>query len=892
MDSARWQKIQTLFHQAADVPEADQRIFLESQCADDPALLSEVMILLEEDARGTSLLDGGIAEVAHQILNEPASASQPFKEFGPYRVLRAIGEGGMGIVYLAERKDLGSQVAIKILRDAWLSPVRRELFAAEQRTLAQLNHPSIARLYDADTSPDGSPFFVMEYVEGVPLTLYCDKNNCSIPARLSLFRAVCEAVLYAHQHAVIHRDLKPSNVLVKNDETVRLLDFGIARHIENLGDSADRTMTGLRLMTPAYAAPEQICGGQVGIHTDVYSLGVMLYELLTRRLPFDFSGRSLAQAGNLLTEQTPEKPSTAGQKTVRTFEHTKDATSLGKSAWADLDVLCLTAMHRDPQRRYRSVEALIRDIDHYLKGEPLEARPDTAGYRIRKFIARNQRPLAAVAAAFMLVVGLVIFFTLRLAIARNAALAEAARTQRIQKFMTNLFQGGDASAGPADSLRVVTLLDRGVQEAQSLNAEPEVQAELYETLGTLYQKLGKLDQANTLLNSSLEERRALYGPDAPQVAESMVALGILRADQAQLREAERMVREGLAMSKRHLPANHPAIAKATAALGTVLEDRGSYDEAIKTLELAVRLQSTKGDATPEYAASLYELASTHFYAGHYDISESLNERLLPMYQQIYGERHPRVADVLVNLGAIKYDLGHYPEAEQYDRQALDIVQAWYGKNNPETASDLTILARALVRENRFDEALGLLQESLAIKESVYGKVHPTVASSLNELGAAALRQGKNDAAEQYFLRMVDIYRQIYGEHHYLFAVALSNVGSVYTNREEWPHAEKIYRQAIPIFIESQSATHINTGIARIKLGRSLLRQNRYAEAEAESLTGYEILIKQMDPKVAWLVNARKDLAEEYDALKQPAKAAKFRAEAAALEVPASAIAKK
>jgi serine/threonine protein kinase/tetratricopeptide (TPR) repeat protein len=883
MDGTRWQKIQTLFHQAADIPETEQRTFLESQCADDPALVGEVIILLEEDARGTCMLDGGVAEVAHQILSAPAAASHPFKEFGPYRIVRAIGEGGMGTVYLAEREDLGSQVAIKILRDAWLSPARRELFATEQRTLAQLNHPSIARLYDADTFPDGSPFFVMEYVEGVPLTVYCDKNTCSIHGRLLLFRAVCEAVLYAHQHAVIHRDLKPSNVLVKNDETVRLLDFGIAKHLENAAESADKTTTGLRLMTPAYAAPEQIRGEQVGIHTDVYSLGVILYELLAGSLPFDLSNRTPAQVEKILTEQEAEKPSAIAESNARLTQHQGTAESPSKSAWADLDVLCLTAMHKDTHRRYRSVEALIRDIDHYLKGEPMEARTDTASYRLKKFVTRNLRPVAAVATVLALVVGLVIFFTVRLAIARNAALTEAARTQRIQKFMTNLFQGGDASAGPADSLRVVALLDRGVQEAQLLNGEPEIQAELYETLGTLYQKLGKLDQANTLLNSSLQERKSQYGADAAPVAESLVALGLLRADQAQLPEAEKLVREGLAMSKRHLPPNHPAVAKATAALGLVLEDRGSYDEAIKTLEEAVRLQSAKGSATPEVAASLYELASTHFYAGHYDVSESLDERVLPMYRQIYGERHPRVADVLINLGAIKYDLGHYPEAEKYDRQALDIVQAWYGKDNPETASDLTLLARALIRENHYDEAMDLLQQSLAIKERVYGKVHPTVASSLNELGAAALAKGQSDAAEQYFLRMVDIYRQVYGEHHYLFAVALANVASVYTSREEWSRAEKVFRQVIPIFVESQSANHINTGVARIKLGRTLLRQNHYDEAERESHVGYEILIKQMDPKVSWLMNARKDLAEEYDALKQPERAAKFRAERAALE---------
>src|SRR5580693_7008705 len=345
MDSSRWQRVQTLFHEAADLPSSEQRGFLETKCGDDVALVSEVLILLQEDSRGGSMLERDVAHVAHQVLSEPSS-DPPFKEFGPYRITRALGEGGMGIVYLAEREDLGSQVAIKILRDAWLSPARRELFAAEQRTLAQLNHPSIARLYDADTSPDGSPFFVMEYVDGVPLTVYCDKNNCSIHGRLRLFRSVAEAVLYAHQHAVIHRDLKPSNVLVKSDETLRLLDFGISKHLESLGDSAKQTMTGLRLMTPAYAAPEQIRGEQVGIHTDVYSLGVMLYELLAGRLPFDVSNRTPAQAEKILTQAETERPSAAAERIVRLPKYGDDAAPASKAEWADLDVLCLTAMHR------------------------------------------------------------------------------------------------------------------------------------------------------------------------------------------------------------------------------------------------------------------------------------------------------------------------------------------------------------------------------------------------------------------------------------------------------------------------------------------------------------------------------------------------------------------
>ena len=234
MDSARWERIQILFHEAADLSEPEQRSFLRTACTDDDDLMADVLALLEEDARSASLLDRDLAHVAHDVLDEVAPASFPFKEFGPYRIKEPLGEGGMGVVYLAERIDLGSLVAIKILRDAWLSPSRRERFASEQRTLAQLNHPSIARLYDADTLDDGTPWFVMEYVEGVPLTEYCSQHALSIEERLQLFRTVCEPVQYAHQHAVIHRDLKPSNILVKPDGTIRLLDFGIARQLDSL----------------------------------------------------------------------------------------------------------------------------------------------------------------------------------------------------------------------------------------------------------------------------------------------------------------------------------------------------------------------------------------------------------------------------------------------------------------------------------------------------------------------------------------------------------------------------------------------------------------------------------------------------------------------------------
>jgi eukaryotic-like serine/threonine-protein kinase len=877
MDASRWQRIQTVFHEAADLPEAEWEQFLRATCGADKVLANEVLSMLRHDA-ASSLLDRQLDSTAADLLDDADPVVS--REFGPYRIVCLLGEGGMGVVYLAERPDLQARVAIKVLRDAWLSPSRRERFLSEQRTLAQLNHPSIARLYDAAVLSDGTPYFVMEYIDGAPLVQYSRSGKCTIERRLQLFRDVCEAVQHAHSHAVIHRDLKPSNILVKADGGVRLLDFGIAKQIESLDLKVDQTMTGLRLMTPAYAAPEQIRGDRVGISTDVYSLGVILYELLAGESPFDLSNLTPAEAATVIVDHDPGRPSAAARRAGP--ERDPDAFALPRPAWSDLDVLSLTAMHKDPQRRYPSVEALVRDIDHYLRGEPLEARPDRISYRVAKFVRRNRAAVTAAVLVFVIINTMAAYFTVRLTKARDTALAEAARTRRIQNFMASLFQGGDPSAGPDNNLRVLTLLDRGVQQAQALNGDPEVQSELYDTLGGLYENLGKLDTANSLLTSSLTLRKSLFGSDSPQVGETLVALGRLRDDQAQLPEAESLIRQGLDIETRHLSPSHPEIAKATTALGKVLEDRGAYDRAIQILTRATKLQPSGAAMTPELADTLYELANCHFYAGHYDTTENLNQQLLLVYRELYGPNHPRVADVLVNLAAIRHDRSHYSEAEKLERQALQIVENWYGEDNPVTASDLTMLARTLVFQDRYEEATALLHRSLAIKEKIYGPVHPSVASSLNELGNTASREHKFDEAEQDFARMVSIYHAIYGDHHYLVGIATSNLAAAYAGQQQWSRAEALFSQAIQIFTETQSPSHINTGIARVKLGHVLLSQRKFSNAESESRAGYDILIKQIAPTASWLVDAREDLIKEYDALKQPQNSQHFRAELASL----------
>ena len=881
MDNARWQRIQNLFHRATDLSPVEQQTFVRTACGDDTELASEVIAMIEQESSSNSLLDRKLADVAHQTLT--ANGDIPLKEFGPYRILGVLGEGGMGVVYLAERRDLGNQVAIKVLRDAWLSPSRRERFASEQRTLAQLNHPSIAQLYDADTFPDGTPWFAMERVDGIPLTRYCEQHQSSLEERLQLFRSVCEAVQFAHGNAVIHRDLKPSNILVKRDGSVRLLDFGIAKQLEGLDSPIDQTMTGLRLMTPAYAAPEQVRGGRIGIQTDVYALGVILYELLTGQLPFDLTNLTPAEAATVITGNEPVNPSLTKQTSGKPGKPIVD-----KGAWSDLDVLCLTAMHKDLQRRYRSVEALIRDVDHFLSGEPLEARPDTLGYRIGKFLRRNRRPVMATTLGFLVLVGLIIFFTVRLTKARNLAQNQATRTQRIQQFMMNLFQGGDEAAGPAADLKVITMMDRGVQQAEALNSDPRVQTDLYATLGSIYQKLGKLDRANTLLQQALEQRKIVFGQDSPEVAETLVLLGDLRSDQAQYEQAEQVLRKALEIDRRLLPRDSAATLTAETALGSVLASRGNYDQAIQVLNDAVGTQSGSGAVTPGLASSLSELAITHYEAGHYKIADRLFRRVLDMHRQLYGMRHPLVAADLGNLGAVQQDLGYYQEAETFCRQALDITQAYYGPDHPKTAADLTALGRTLLYQHKFDDATAMLQQALAIQEHVYGPRHPAVAEAVNELGNVASMRNNYDEAEKQFGRVVEIYRAIYGDHHYLVAIALSNLAYNDLNKKDYPRAERLFRDVVQRFTETLSADNVNTGIAHIKLGRTLLRESRFADAEVESLVGYETLIKQTNPGNSYLRAARKDLAAEYDVLKQPGKAARFRAELASAEQSAKA----
>ncbi|MBE0656046.1 MAG: tetratricopeptide repeat protein, partial [Bryobacteraceae bacterium] len=548
----------------------------------------------------------------------------------------------------------------------------------------------------------------------------------------------------------------------------------------------------------------------------------------------------------------------------------------------DVDVLCLTAMHKDPSKRYGSVEALIRDIDRYLKGEPLEARPDTVGYRMGKFVRRNRKAVAGAASAAVLMAAMGVYFTVRLAEERNAALSEAAKAQRIQSFMLNLFQGGDEEAGPAHDLRVVALLDRGIQEAGALGQDGGLQAELYETLGEICRKLGQFDRADQLLSQAMARRKSMPGGEQA-MARILVAQGLLRVEQARLEEAERLVREGLDLAERSLPPGHPEIATALDGLGRVLEEKGDYDGAIRVLERAVELRSGQQGSDGALAGSQYELANVYFYAGRYKESEALNRTVLELNRRTFGSGHPKVAEALINLGAIQQDLGHYGEAEKLHRQALEINRNFYGENHFRTASNLTMVARALVFQKRLEEASALLRQAAGIQERVFGANHPRVASAVNELGNIAIQRGEYAEAKAAFGKMFEIYRAVYPGKHYLIGTALSNLGSAHMAAKENERAERLFAQALEMYEATLPREHVNIAIARIKHGRVLLRLREYGKAKLESLAGYEVLSKQANPAISYLNSARSDLAEIHEALGEREQSAAFRAELAAAQ---------
>lgn len=856
LEPSRWQQAQRLFHEALDQPRERREAFVRDRCGSDHQLAEQVLELLSADSQTEPLIpEEALNRIAAQLID---SEAPPIDRIGPYSLGPEIGRGGMGVVYHAEREDLDTHYALKILTDAGLSPERYRRFLNEQRILARLQHPGIARFFDAGTLDAGTPYIVMELVAGEPITSFCETREFPLGVRLALFRSTCEAVAFAHRQAIVHRDIKPSNVLAVEGgagegQSIKLLDFGIAKTLGGEDDAEQRaTRTQLQMMTPAYAAPEQVQGKTVGVYTDVYALGVLLYELLAGDRPFDLSTTTPARVEQVVCHETPEPPS---RRRARGSHHGISAT---RAEWADLDTLCAKAMHKDPNRRYSSVEALIADLDRFTSGRPLHARPDSMLYRAGKFVRRNRRDVTVAAAVMFAIVGLTGFYTHQLTQARDAAVSEAQRTERVKDFMLSLF--GDRAAGPPRDMTVRDLLSRGEREADLLDRDPETQAALLATLAQMHSQLGNFAEAEDLVARSLELRKRAFGPRAPSVAESLMIRALLRAEQSdQLDAAEADARRALSVVAEHRSRHDPDLARALMTVGVVQTERGDYQAAIASLSRALSIQERQGQSGL-LAEVMGHLATAHAFAEQYETADRLYQQLLELEASVFGRRHPQYAGTLLNLGSIHTERGFHEEAEQFARQALEIHRDYYGDEHLSTASNLSILGEILVQKGELEQAAATLDEALRIRQALLGREHRLVGVTLGHVAQIAKLRDELTRARRLYTRQLAIFEKVFPGGHRWTAAAWSNLATIDYKQDNLAACAESLGKAAAMYERALSPSSVQVGIARIKLGQVLVDLGRLEDARRELTRGGEIIDGQLAESSMWFEQLEKGFA--------------------------------
>ena len=765
MDAERLDRIQDVFLAALDLAPEARTAYLDETCRDDADLRRSVeRYLRADDDAAEGFLEAAAAVVAEGL---PSSGgTDEDGEIGPYRILRPLGQGGMGRVYLAVREEpYRRYVALKVILQGVHSPTAHARFRAERQILASLDHPAIARLYDGGLADDGRPYFAMEYVAGEPITTFCDHHRLAIDERLDLFQRVCEAVQFAHQHLVVHRDLKPSNILVTVGEDGRpmpkLLDFGIAKVLADSEVDADEgfalTHTGGRVMTPEYAAPEQVRGDPVTTATDVYALGLLLYRLLTGRPPYALPNR-LSDLDRAITDATPKHPSAAVRQDVEAGDRAAADRStttehLHRRLRGDLDVICLKALAKEPERRYQSAEQLRDDLRRHQAGLPIEAHAPTPAYRVRKFVERHRVGVAALLlAAIGLLGGLgaALWQAQRAADAAARAEAEAATAEEVKDYLVSVFGASNPWQRPGGGeLTARELLASGVEQVEALEGEPEVQAELLDALGNVYGSIGLFDEAESLLKRALVVRRTLRGDEHEEVAESLMSLAGLYLNKGAYDDAEALYREALAMRRRLLPSPHIDLADALNDLGVLLNSRDAHEEAEPLLREALAIQRQLSDEERlSVSITIANLAGVLRDQENYTEAEQLLREALAMQRRLLDPVHPNVAASLSTLALIKRDQGAYNEAEPLLREALAMRQQLFGEAHDLTAGTRYQLARLLMTNGRPEEAEPLFREALRVSEETNGAEHWKTAFARIGLGRALTARQSYQEAER------------------------------------------------------------------------------------------------------------------------------------------------
>lgn len=802
-------------------------------------------------------------------------AAPQYERIGAYRVIQREGQGGMGAIYLAVRDDeqYQKQVAIKVIKRGMDTDEIVRRFRRERQILASLDHPNICRLIDGGATAGGLPYFVMEYIQGKPLEEYCADHKLGLRERLKLFRTICSAVQYAHQNLVIHRDLKPGNILVTADGVPKLLDFGLGKLLDPAAESGTAPLTAadMVLMTPEYASPEQARGDPITTASDVYSLGVILYELLTGSRPYKFTTRNQRDIVHVITEHDPGKPSSAiTQKLEQSSEspvRLPDPAKLQKQLRGDLDNIVLMALRKEPQHRYQSAEALSEDIGRYLESLPVHARKATAGYRAIKFIRRHKIAVT-VATSFAMIL---IAFTIAMAIQARKISIQAGRiaqerdkAQQVSNFLKDIFRTSDPSLARGNTITAREILDQGAARiASEFKNQPDVRASLMDTIGTVYRSLGLYDKAKPLLEESLNTRKQLYGPRSPEVAESLNHVGDLWKDSGNYGAAETRYREALSVNRSLFGVESLQAASDLADLSYALDLKAQYPEAERLAResLAIR-KKLLGNDDPEVAQSLLFLAYSLNDKGDFAGAEPLYREALAIRQKVLGNDHPETGDALNDLGLfLARDKGDYATAEPLLRQTLAIRRKTLGNNHPDVATALNNLGSLLNEKGDDASAELLFREALSITRTMFGNDHPLVASDLNNLAGVLWRRGDYPQAEALLREVVNITRKTLGNEHPDTAKATGNLAVLLRDKGDLAAAEPMFRTAMAIDKKTLGKEHPDVAIDQQNLALLLSDKKDYAAAEPLYREALSVLQKALGKKHPTFAAVQRGLCE-------------------------------
>ncbi len=849
-----FQRARARFEELIEQSGAERQAHLESLADTDPELAAAVADLLAADARASGFLDQpAVPTAVQQWLAASARETALGQTIGPYRTVALLGRGGMGEVFLAERADgqFDQKVALKVLRRGMDSDEILRRFLRERQLLARLEHPNIARLLDGGRAPDGRPFIVMERVEGEPITRWCDAHRSTVEERLRLAITCCEAVEVAHRNLIVHRDLKPSNILVSAGGEVKLLDFGIAKLLgEEDGDETLLTRAGVQVLTPAYAAPEQILGGPVTTATDVYALGVVLYELLTGALPHDRRATTGAELAAKVSRETVERPSAAARKTVEVETDVADRRGrrLSRRLQGDLDTILLKALHRDPARRYAAAAALADDLRRHLEGRPVSARPDTWSYRTAKFVERHRW---GVAAATLIALSLVAGLAAALWQAR-AARAQAQRAEEAQQFLTSIFRIADPDQSKGAQLTARDLLDSGAARVDDeLVDQPELHAEMLKVLGNVYFQLALYPEALKLYEKALAIRRTLSDEPSWELAESYRRVGLTLHKTAEYAKARPFLERALAMHESR--GDELAMASVLNDLGNLSRAEGDLEGAQRLLERAVTLRS-RGEPldSPELAKYLNNLALALQRQRQYPEAARVYQRALAIHRKNEGELSSLVAGTEDNLAMVLNETGDLAAARAHNQTALAIAERLYDRPHPNLALFLNTAGYLAAKRDAHAEAIRFYERALKVYEQTLGLDHPDAAYTLQNLGRERALAGDAKAALALHQRALRIREKAYGPDHLNVATSLHDMANAYRLLGNYAAAEAALRQSAAVFRDKAGPQDRRTAEVLLDLGEVLTLRGRRAEAEAalqESLSIQRARLPAGDPEI-------------------------------------------